>query len=64
MLGRERFRLPNFLSVMAGLTNQHLRHDALNASKGGSEPQVVGRMNLQNLSCHSQKVKWAHCLVI
>lgn len=47
MIGRERFRFPNFPSVMAGMTHQHLRHDALNTSKGGSEPQVVGRVNLQ-----------------
>ncbi len=45
MIGRERFRFPNFPSVMAGMTHQHLRHDALNTSKGGSEPQVVGRVN-------------------
>lgn len=53
MIGRERFRLPDFPWECFGdgwyHPPAHLRHAAWNGLKGGSEPQVVDQVNLHNL---------------
>lgn len=53
MIGRERFRHPDFPWECFGdgwyHPPAHLRHAAWNGLKGGSEPQVVDQVNLHNL---------------
>lgn len=53
MIGRERFRLPDFPWECFGdgwyHPPAHLRHAAWNGLKGDSEPQVVDQVNLHNL---------------